>query len=155
MTSNIKPVKLTDSNKIQVNPDDGFIRVTNYGLFLSYFSVFYRYNGRDYYKESPIFSMFFSETITFPKGATDIDFTVYVQVYFQLWNTIYFKIFKTPPQKCYKLMGISLYSTCTEVPCNGSDINGPNCNCCNCCNCCKCYKCCDNCDYYKLYSNHK
>ncbi|WP_050607502.1 hypothetical protein [Clostridium niameyense] len=93
--------------------------------------------------------MFFSETIPLPEGATDIEFTVFTEVFVGKWATIYHRIFDEAPVKCYQLMGGAFYAICNEVSCNSLGINGANSNCCNCC------KCCDRCDYYKLYNNHK
>lgn len=116
MNTNVKGIRGTGLED-NIMKNGGFIRITNRGAFVVYGSVGYNISGRPYVQNTPQLAVLQSATLCIPCEATNIEFYVYVVLYFQTWTSIFGTTFKTPPKKCYELHGIAFTATCDEVPC--------------------------------------
>ncbi|AWZ48999.1 hypothetical protein C3495_09335 [Clostridiaceae bacterium 14S0207] len=155
MNTNAEKVK---NNQVK-NKDvkrNGFIRVTNKGAFIAQAWVSYMLNGEYCIKTTGELPVLQGNVIIIPANATEIEFEVFIDVFFG-WKDIYYTELNQVPTKCYNLYGTTFSAQCVEVPC-GSNDNNPNpvlpviippYNCYCPCRCC-CNYCC-NPQYYNPY----
>ncbi|MPQ45016.1 hypothetical protein [Clostridium tarantellae] len=73
-----------------------YVEITNMGGFVASFFVTYTLNGKEEFKESGVFSIFFSKKIEIPFGATNIHVLVNAYNGLAQWNPIYNNNFNTP-----------------------------------------------------------
>src|SRR3712207_5036190 len=138
MNTNAEKIKNTEVKNNAIKRD-GFIRITNKGAFIAKAGVAYTLNGKLVIKNTRNLPVLQGDVIIIPANATDIQFGVFIDVFFG-WKNIYYTELDQVPTKCYNLYGTTFYAECVEVSCDSNDsesnlkppIVSVPCSCCSC-----------------------
>jgi hypothetical protein len=97
--------------------EGGSFLVRNGGGYVARFSVSYKFDGKDFSKDSGDFSLGVNKSISVPAGATDIHLKVEEAWFIASWTTIFTQNFGSPVTKCYKIWGTTLNPSWEETSC--------------------------------------
>ena len=95
----------------------GSFLVRNSGGYVARFSVFYKYEGQDFTKDSGNFTAGVNKSIDVPSGATDIGLKVEAAWFIKSWTTIFTQNYASPVTKCYEISGTTLNTKWKETAC--------------------------------------
>ncbi|MEF9953276.1 MAG: hypothetical protein RR840_01025 [Clostridium sp.] len=109
---------MADVNILETTNDNGFISVYNGSGYIAIYTVQYELDGAHHFYQTPRFSLFFTEKVNIPAGATKINLRVWYYLDIRTWVPFFDMDFETPPSICYKLYGTIYNPGCGEIPCD-------------------------------------
>ncbi|MEG0371450.1 MAG: hypothetical protein RR645_04055 [Clostridium sp.] len=98
----------------------GSITVYNEAGYSTQLMYSFHYQGQDYLSWTDPFSLFYSKTITFPDGSSNIKLAVWYLPFSGAWTIFYTKVFDNTPIICYKAYGPVWSPQIAEIPCNSN-----------------------------------
>ncbi|MEG2891918.1 MAG: hypothetical protein RR840_01040 [Clostridium sp.] len=108
---------------LPTTPNGGSVTVYNEAGYTTQFYVSFRYNGQDYITWTNPFTLFYSKTINFPNGTTNVKLVVFYLTISQYWETLYTATFDVAPIVCYKAWGPVWNPEISNIPCNSTRLS--------------------------------
>jgi len=95
----------------------GFVCVQNDGAFVAAFSLDYKFGGQEFHQNSGDIPVKQRKCLNIPVGAKEIQLTIKIAIFINVWSVVHRENFGVPTQECYRTTGTTLSPKCEKVNC--------------------------------------